>query len=159
MRRTNDVGRQIDLPVEIDLLFDNKKLDAMKYLLIIYQIKMKSNRRISFEELLYYYTLLYYESNKYKVPLINKYMRDKKNINEIIIYLENLGFINLHGKISSRIQQLKISITDFGMDSIETWELEILESYSKIIIKYIENYPFGGAKFEFQNLLDIGVFS
>ncbi|MFW3579475.1 hypothetical protein ACN9KL_13840 [Vagococcus fluvialis] len=60
MKKDEDVKRQVDLPIEIDLLFDNKKLDAMKYLLIMYQIKMKSNRRISFEELLYYYTLLYY---------------------------------------------------------------------------------------------------
>lgn len=159
MKRVEKLERQIGLPIEIDLLFDNKKLDALKYLMIIYQLKMKSNKKVSFEELLYYYTLLYYESNMYQVPLINKFMRDKKNINEIIIYLENLGFINLHGMISSRIQQLKISITDFGIDSIETWELEILDSYSEIIQKYIKNYPFGGAKYEFQNLLDNGVFS
>ncbi|MGF2144857.1 hypothetical protein ACQUEF_05795 [Vagococcus fluvialis] len=159
MKKDEDVKRQVDLPIEIDLLFDNKKLDAMKYLLIMYQIKMKSNRRISFEELLYYYTLLYYETNKHKVPLVNKYMRDKKNINEVIIFLENLGYINLYGKISSRIQQLKISLTDLGIDSIESWELEILGNYSEIITKYIQNYPFGGAKVEFQNLLDNGVFS
>ena len=46
MKKDEDVKRQVDLPIEIDLLFDNKKLDAMKYLLIMYQIKMKSNRRV-----------------------------------------------------------------------------------------------------------------
>src|SRR5699024_12379231 len=100
------------LPTEIYLIFDNKKLDVLKYLLIIYHLKEKfRKRRISLEELLYYYSIIYFKNHKINAPLIYKYLRDKKRINEIMISLENLDFIQVHGDIFTPINKLIISIT------------------------------------------------
>lgn len=61
------------LPIEIDLLFDNKKLDILKYLGILYQSKYNlRKRKINLEQLLYYYSMLYFESVNTNTPMIYK---------------------------------------------------------------------------------------
>ncbi|WP_060207234.1 hypothetical protein, partial [Sporosarcina koreensis] len=106
------------LPAEIDLLFDNKKLDVLKYLAILYHLKeIFRKRRLSLEQLLYYYSVIYFENHETNTPLIYKYLRDKKGMNEIMIYLDNLQFIQVHGDIFTPINKLKISITQKGIET------------------------------------------
>lgn len=147
------------LPIEIDLLFDNKKLDTLKYLGILYQAKIKTRKRkINIEQLLYYYTLLYYETGNISTPLIYKYLRDKKDINELLIFLENLKFIQVHGDISSRLNRLQVSITEEGINAIESWQSDSILTYFEHISNILEKYPYGSMNSEFQNLLYVGEF-
>lgn len=147
------------LPIEIDLLFDNKKLDTLKYLGILYQAKIRTRKRkFNIEQLLYYYTLLYYETNNISTPLIYKYLRDRKRINELLIYLENLKFIQVHGDVSSRLNGLQVSITEAGIQAIESWQSDSILIYFNHISNILEKYPYGSMISEFQNLLHIGEF-
>ena len=140
------------LPVEIDLLFDNKKLDILKYLGILYQSKGNKGK-LNLEQLLYYYSMLYFEVRNTNTPMIYKYLRDKKRINEIVIYLENLGFVEIYGDVSIRLNNLKISISEAGIEAIDSWQSESIEVYLNQIAIIIEKYPYGAKISEFQKLL------
>ncbi|MGM0727618.1 MAG: hypothetical protein ACQETS_15275 [Bacillota bacterium] len=142
------------LPTEIDLLFDNIKLDILKYLLIIYHLKENFNkRRLSLEELLYYYSIIYFENHEIDAPLIYKYLRDKKTINESMISLENLEFIQVHGDIFTPIDKLRISITKKGIETIKSLESENVVLYSENIFIIIKSYPYGNMGENFNQLL------
>lgn len=149
----------LNLPLEIDLLFDNKKLDILKYLGILYQIKTKTKKRkLNLEQLLYYYTILYYETSNTSKPLIYKYIRDKKRISEILIYLENLKFIQVHGDVFTRLNGLQVSITELGIQSIDAWQSDSILRYLNNISDILEKYPYGSKASEFQKLLYEGEF-
>ncbi|MBC1910479.1 hypothetical protein HCA53_11995 [Listeria innocua] len=153
------INKQSHLSPEIELLFDNKKLDVLKYLGILYQAKdMCRQRQLSLEQLLYYYSMLYFETTDINTPLIYKYLRDKKQINKIMIYLENLEFVQIHGDIFTRLNKLKISISETGINAIESLQSESVEMYLKQIIDIMEKYPYGTKNLEFQKLLYEGEF-
>ena len=149
----------LNLPLEIDLLFDNKKLDILKYLGIIYQVKTRTKKRkLNLEQLLYYYTILYYETSNTSTPLIYKYLRDKKRISEILIYLENLKFVQVHGDVFTRLNGLQVSITELGIQSIGSWQSDSISLYLNNISDILEKYPYGSKVSEFQKLLYEGEF-
>lgn len=149
----------LNLPLEIDLLFDNKKLDILKYLGILYQVKTKTKKRkLNLEQLLYYYTILYYETSNTSTPLIYKYLRDKKRISEILIYLENLKFVQVHGDVFTRLNGLQVSITELGIQSIGSWQSDSVSLYLNNILNVLEKYPYGSKVSEFQKLLYEGEF-
>ncbi|ECB9828908.1 hypothetical protein FL859_07180 [Listeria monocytogenes] len=153
------INKQSHLSPEIELLFDNKKLDVLKYLGILYQAKdMSRQRQLSLEQLLYYYSMLSFETTDINTPLIYKYLRDKKQINKIMIYLENLEFVQIHGDIFTRLNKLKISISETGINAIESLQSESVEMYLKQIIDIMEKYPYGTKNLEFQKLLYEGEF-
>ncbi|MFR4286691.1 MAG: hypothetical protein ACLUQ0_10465 [Enterococcus italicus] len=149
----------LNLPLEIDLLFDNKKLDILKYLGILYQVQTKTKKRnLNLEQLLYYYTFLYYETSNTSTPLIYKYLRDKKRISESLIYLENLKFVQVHGNIFTRMNGLQVSITELGIQSIESWQSDSISLYLNNISNVLEKYSYGSKVSEFQKLLYEGEF-
>ncbi|BDG67569.1 hypothetical protein ENLAB_11330 [Enterococcus innesii] len=153
------INKQSHLSSEIELLFDNKKLDLLKYLGILYQAKdICRQRQLSLEQLLYYYYMLYFETTDINTPLIYKYLRDKKQINEIIIYLENLEFVQIHGDLFTRLNKLKVSISETGINAIDSLQSESVEMYLKQIIAIMEKYPYGTKNLEFQKLLYEGEF-
>ncbi|MFD1453144.1 hypothetical protein [Oceanobacillus sojae] len=155
----NTDKKTFQLPTEIDLLFDNKKLNVLKYLLIIYHLKENfRKRRLSLEELLYYYSIIYFKNHEISAPLIYKYLRDKKRINEIMISLENLEFIQVHGDIHTPINKLRISITKKGIEIINSLESESVGLYSENIFIIVKNYPYGSMEEEFKQLLYEGEF-
>ena len=155
----NDHIIDFHLPIEIDLLFDNKKLDVFLYLGILYHSKVHfRKRKITLEQLLYYYTVIYSQDKDLGVPLIYKYLRDKERLNENIVYLSNLGFVILDGDITTPTIKLKISITDFGIDTIVNWESDNVQLYIKDIYKVMENYPFENKSSSFKQLLYEGDF-
>lgn len=147
------------LPIEIDLLFDSKKLDILKYLGILYQSKVNFKKnKLSLEQLLYYYSLLGFEISNTNTPMIYKYLRDKKRINEIVIYLENLTFVKVHGDISTRLNSLKISISETGIETIDSWQSKSIRMYLNQILFVMEKYPYGTKNSDFQKLLYEGEF-
>ncbi|WP_137664928.1 hypothetical protein [Enterococcus hulanensis] len=153
------LNRPSHLPVEIDLLFDNKKLDILKYLSILYQAKISlRQRKLTLEQLLYYYSVLYFKTSSGNTPLIYKYLRDKKRINEIIIYLENLGFVKVDGDITTQLNGLKVSISKDGIAAIDSWQSESINVYLNHISIIMDECSYGTKNSEFQNLLYEGEF-
>ncbi|MBF4502249.1 hypothetical protein IRY55_12845 [Savagea sp. SN6] len=147
------------LPAEIDLLFDNKKLDVLIYLVTMYHLAVNfRKRRFSLEQLLYYYSIIYFESHEINSPLIYKYLRDKKRVNEIMIYLENLHFIQIHGDIFTPINKLKISVTQRGIGAIDALESDSVEMYLNKIFIIIRDYPYETMSTRFNHLLYEGEF-
>lgn len=147
------------LPKEIDLLFDNKKLDSLKYLGILYYSKLHFRKKtLNFEQLLYYYSVIHYDNNESHTPLIYKYVRDKKNLNEIIIFLDNLNFIQTHGDIYTQTNRLKFSITDLGIEVIGSWESDEIILYLENINHVLEKYPYNTMNVRFKHLLYEGEF-
>jgi hypothetical protein len=152
-------NRASHLPIEIDLLFDNKQLDILKYLGILYHAKGNlKKRKLNLEQLLYYYSMVYFETSNTNSPMIYKYLRDEKRINEIVIYLENLGFVEVHGDISTRLNSLMISISEAGIEAMDSWQLESIDVYLKQISSIMGKYTYGTKISEFQNLLYEGEF-
>lgn len=152
--------KKIDvLPKEIDLLFDNKKLDILKYLYILYLAKTKlKKKKLNLDQLLYYYTLLSFETSYTSTPKIYKYLRDKKRINEAIIYLENLKLIQVYGEVYIKLSNLKISISKSGIELINFGTTESFEAYISHISNIMDKYPYGTKVQQFQNLLHKGEF-
>lgn len=147
------------LPQEIDLLFDNKKLDMLKYLGILYYSKTQFKKRgLTFEQLLFYYSVVYYDSSEAHNPLIYKYVRDKKNLNWVIIYLDNLNLIKTQGDVFTGINKIKVSITDDGMELIKSWETEDTRLYLQNICSVLEKYPYSVMNSKFKFLLYKGEF-
>lgn len=150
----NNHNIDFHLPIEIDLLFDNKKLDVFVYLGILYNYKLHFRKKtITLEHLLYYYTIVYSQDKDLDVPLIYKYLRDKERLNENIIYLSNLGFVLLEGDILTSTKKLKISITDLGIETIANWESENVQLYIQDIYEVMKNYPYENKSKSFKQLL------
>ena len=83
-------------PFEIELLFDNKKLELFQYLVIMYScLKDNRKRKLSIEQLLYFYTIIFSETDETKTPLIFKYNKDKSKINEVLIALSSIKFMSM----------------------------------------------------------------
>lgn len=156
MNNSNGVSH---LPFEIDLLFDNKKLDVFQYLVILYHAKVHfRKRKLSLEQLLYYYTVICSQDNTHNVPLINKYLRDKSKLNNNIIYLSNLGFAKVEGDINTATTKLKISITDFGIKTIAQWKSDNVQAYILNTYNIMNNYPYENKSLRFKHLLYEGEF-
>lgn len=149
---------EFSLPLEIDLLFDNKKLDALKYLAILYNIKKYSKKKtVNLEHTLYYYLVLEFENDTSKVPLINRYLRDYKNIKQTMIYLYNLDFCKVIGDITAPTQKIKWSLTEKGIQMIEAWDSDLLKLYIQDTKLVMDRYPYETKSIYFKNLLYEGV--
>ncbi|MGY0353561.1 hypothetical protein ACWY2R_03555 [Enterococcus avium] len=141
-------------PFEIELLFDNKKLEVFQYLIILYAcLKDNRKRKLSIEQLLYFYTIIFSETDETKPPLIFKYNKDKSRINEVLIALSSLQYIEVDGKVISPIKTLKFSITKHGIDFLEGIQSPVLEEYIDVIRSIIHRRPYEKNSVYFKNLL------
>lgn len=151
-------NHEFSLPLEIDLLFDNKKLDALKYLAILYNIKKYSKKKtVNLEQTLYYYLVLEFENDTSKMPLINRYLRDYKNIKQTMIYLYNLDFCKVIGDITVPTQKIKLSLTEKGIQIIESWDSDLLKLYIQDTKTVMDRHPYETKTIYFENLLYKGV--
>lgn len=147
------------LPLEIDLLFDNKTLNIFQYLCILHYSRIHFNiKKISFEQILFYHTLIYFNENNINFPLINIYLRNKKNLNSMIIYLSNLGFIRTEGNITTPMNKLTVSITESGCNTVVFWESTDLKTHCDNIQSVVCRHPFDKKSPSFNRLLYKGAF-
>ncbi len=147
-------------PFEIELLFDNKKLELFQYLVIMYScLKDNRKRKLSIEQLLYFYTIIFSETDETKTPLIFKYNKDKSKINEVLIALSSIKFIDVNGKVNSPISNLKISITKQGIEFLEEMNSLVLDEYISLIRNIIQKRPYEKNSIYFKNLLYEGNYS
>ncbi|EHR4852472.1 hypothetical protein KUB85_002857, partial [Enterococcus faecalis] len=128
------MNESFNASLELELLFKNRKLEALKYLLVLYI----RNKKIGINELLYYYSIINIGlDDSFDTPRINVYLKDKKAINQIVLFLDNLNFIIIDGNLTQKLENFKVKITDDGKDFIEkfevTWMKEYLQSFEDII--------------------------
>ena len=135
------------IPASIQLLFNNQKLEIMKVLCLMNALSIQSNKQRKVEEILFYYSLVNFDlaylfNNKLDTknefaPSPNQYFRFQTKINEILLIMSHLQFIEIKGKLSNRLDELKVKLSLPGKKFFEDNSSEYLNSLLK---KYIEIY-------------------
>ncbi|PRP55204.1 hypothetical protein ACRV5I_11245 [Bacillus halotolerans] len=133
------------VPPSIKLLFNNSQLEMIRTLCLIYSFYQQSKRKfIKIEEVVFYYCLVNFdmirliESEDDQVSIrTNLNYRYQQNVNQIILELGNLKFIELNGNLNFKSSQLKVRLTHQGHDFIQKLEInyfsELIKEYSRVI--------------------------
>lgn len=119
------VNRNSIVPLSIELLFNNEKLDLMKFLYLLHAFSLKSNRRIKVSEVLFYYSLVNFnlrifiednQENKRSIeqPSINQYFRFQSKIQKILLDISHLQFAEFKGELSKKLDEITLKITPEG---------------------------------------------
>lgn len=115
----SDRNEYLSVPISIELLFENEKLELMKVLCLIYSNSLKSRRYVTISEIVFYFALVNYnlikvfeEKNTTTSP--NLFFRFQSRISHIIIYMKNLDFIDLKADLSTKTDDIKIRISNNG---------------------------------------------
>ncbi|WP_270365415.1 hypothetical protein [Bacillus paranthracis] len=144
------------VPASIQLLFHNEKLDIMKVLCLMNALSAESNKQRKVDELLFYYSLVnfnliyMFEGFKDKDVEItlssNKYFRFQTKINELLLIMSHLNFIEIKGDISKKVDELKVKLLPPGKTFFE----ETKSEYFKVLYeKYL--YAFNSIKYSSEN--------
>ncbi|MGD6777699.1 hypothetical protein [Sutcliffiella horikoshii] len=133
------------VPHSIQLLFKNEKLDIMKMLCLMNALSVESNKQRKVEELLFYYSLVnfnlvyLYNGSKEKeielTPSSNQYFRFQTKINEILLTMSHLRFIEIKGEMSNKLDELKVKLLLPGKAFFEE---HCTEFFKSLFDQYIE---------------------
>jgi len=114
------------VPLSVELLFNNEKLDLVKTLSLLFVFSEESGRYRTVSETLFYYSLVnfelikLFESNNEERGELNSshnlYFRFQNKFNEILLNLFHLKFINIQGDISKKLEDTKISLNQNGVE-------------------------------------------
>lgn len=125
------------LPIGLKYLFENKYIECMQIMIILF-LNRKKRKGLVFEEILYYFTLListtedndlnYYVDNKY---IQNNYLSYEEKIRDDLIILCNHNFIDIKIEILKKKNEMYIKLTDQGKTTIDTLENEYYEQLIK----------------------------
>ncbi|KJR67553.1 hypothetical protein OTK50_13420 [Bacillus sp. NEAU-CP5] len=140
------------VPPSIRLLFDNSQLEMIKTLCLLYSFYQKSKRKfVKVSDIVFYYSLV----NFGMIKLIeidgereeasrNLYYRYEQGINQIILEMVHLDFIEVKGNLTSKASQIGMRLTQKGNEFLNNLELnsfpDLINEYSNII-SLIENNP------------------
>lgn len=141
------------VPPSIELLFNNEKLDTIKFLCLLYAFSLITKRHVKIAELLFYYGIVNFNlyklfdeniqnSNSVSDPSINLYFRFQSKLPKIIINLTNLNLIDFKGDFSKKKEELTLKISSEGQVLIKEIDseffLELIDKYNYVInsIKY-----------------------
>lgn len=133
------------VPLSIQLLFNNEKLELMKVLCLMNAFSNQSNKQRKVEELLFYYGLVNFnliyliDSKNDKehdfTPSPNQYFRFQIKIKNILLVMSHLQFIGINGEISKKIEESKVKLLPLGKKFFENNKTEYLDD---LYNKYIE---------------------
>lgn len=136
------------VPPSIELLFNNERLDLIKFLCLLHTFSLKSNRQIRVSELLFYYGLVNFNlrmlfeenanaSTTLVEPSITLYFRFQTKIQKIILELSYLQFAVLKGDLSKKLDELTLKISPKGTAILEELDSpffkELTTNYSEVI--------------------------
>ncbi|OUQ85223.1 hypothetical protein B5G50_27940 [Brevibacillus brevis] len=116
-------NKKVTVPPSIELLFDNERLDLMKTLCLLYACSLKSKtkfRKVS--EIVFYYSLvnfdmiILFDTGKEKKISPNLYFRFQLKINQILLKLSHLKFIDIKGKLSDKTEDIAARLTPTGSE-------------------------------------------
>lgn len=149
----SDRDEYLSVPISIELLFENKKLELMKVLCLIYSVSLKSKRYVSISEIVFYFALvnfnlinIFEDINKTTSP--NLFFRFQSRISNIIIHMNNLDFIDLKANLFTKTDDIKIRISNTGkefyIENNSVFFEELQEKYISTFEKV--NYTFSNLK-------------
>lgn len=145
MKRETNYNSSV--PVSIQLLFNNQKLEIMKVLCLMYALSTQNNKQRKVEEILFYYSLINFDlaylfndgldKKSEFAPSPNQYFRFQTKINEILLIMSHLKFIEIKGKLSNKLDELKVKLLLPGKKFFEDNNSRYLNSLQE---KYIKMY-------------------
>ncbi|MDU1847382.1 MAG: hypothetical protein E6778_17765 [Niallia nealsonii] len=135
------------VPASIQLLFNNQKLDIMKVLCLMNALSTQNKKQRKVEEILFYYSLVNFDlayifngvkdDNREFAPSINQYFRFQTKINEILLIMSHLQFIEVKGKPYNKLDELKVKLLSSGEIFYQDNKSEYLNS---LFDKYVDMY-------------------
>ncbi|MCY7764255.1 hypothetical protein [Bacillus inaquosorum] len=140
------------VPPSIRLLFDNSQLEMIKTLCLLYSFYQKSKRKfVKVPDIVFYYSLVNFgmikliKTNGEKEETSrNLYYRYEQGINQLILEMVHLDFIEVKGNITLKSSQIGVRLTQKGNEFLDDLELnsftDLINEYSSII-SLIENNP------------------
>ncbi|TPG70267.1 hypothetical protein EEL31_18395 [Brevibacillus laterosporus] len=116
-------NKNVSVPPSIGLLFDNEKLDMMKTMSFLYACSLQSKKKYrKVSEIVFYYSLvnfdlinLFQPGNEKKVSK-NLYFRFQFKINQILLKLSHLNFIDIKGNLSDKPADIAARLTSTGFE-------------------------------------------
>jgi hypothetical protein len=147
---------KIELPYSVEILFENKYLDSMAVLCMLYAFN-SIRKGMKTEEIVFYYSIVISEvynfddvkidefNPKYRYNIHNLYLSFEKNLSDLIIILSNQNYIEVIGDISSKFKDLRIKLTDEGASILEnvqnTYFEKLIEKFANVKsqVKFTKN--------------------
>ncbi|NFP92117.1 hypothetical protein [Clostridium sporogenes] len=138
-------------PQNIKLLFENEQLNIIKVLSLLQVLRNRSKKKFyTVEDVIFYYSLvnfdlikLLYEDVNNLMKNRNRYLRFNKSINQIILELSNLKYIDIKGNLFSKKEHLGIRLNEEGEAFINTFDSEyfihLAEIYINVLIDISNN--------------------
>lgn len=129
------------LPIDLKYLFENKYIECIQMLIILFLLKQR-RKGIDFEELLYYFTLLsvttidsqnsFYIDDTY---IQNNYLTYEKTIRDNMIILSNQNFVKINVEPTEKKNIMYSKITEEGKSLVSSMD----NSYFKREIEKFKN--------------------
>lgn len=133
---------KIKLPIDLKYLFENKYIECIQLLIILYSLKRR-RKGIEIEELLYYYTLLSITivkpDNEFfidKTYIQNNYLTFEKVVRDNVLILSNQDYIKINVESTKKKNRMYISIAENGKLVVEKLEKSYFHK-EKEKIKYV----------------------
>ncbi|ELC8442285.1 hypothetical protein QYB59_001307 [Clostridium perfringens] len=138
-------------PNSIKLLFENKQLNIIKVLILLKVLRNKSKKKFyTVEDIVFYYGLVNFDlikllnqdTNNLRKNK-NRYLRFNKSINQILLELSNLNYIDIKGDVFYKKEKIGIKLNEKGVNFVETFNNEyfvsLVELYQEAITNISEN--------------------
>lgn len=131
--------RNSKLPIDLKFLFENKYIECMQILIILF-LNNKRRKGIVFEEILYYFTLIsaitkdQYNSNSYYIDekyIQNNYLSSEEKIRNNLIILSNQMLIDINVEKLNKKNEMYIKLSEEGKMTVETLENTYYEEQFK----------------------------
>lgn len=131
------------VPASVQLLFNNEKLELMKVLCLINALSKKSKKQRKLEEIVFYYSLVNFDLNylfgldyinkKMLPPSPNLYFRFQTKINNILLIMSQLEYIEINGSITNKVEEIKIKLLPLGM---KFWDENKTDYFNELFDNY-----------------------
>lgn len=134
---------KLTIPPSIELLFDNEQLENAKTLCLLYAFYLQSKKKFNkLSDIVFYYSLINFgliqlfnpEKKEQDKVSPNLYLRYQKKVNNILLVLSNLNYIEIKGDISYKTLDLGIRLTKHGANFMAEMKLEY---FIKLTNEYI----------------------
>ncbi|WP_026883201.1 hypothetical protein [Clostridium akagii] len=141
----------VDVPSSIRLVFENKKLLTIDFLVAAYVLTLRK-KKINIYERLFYYILSLIDINEENESKVDKnefqyhYFKIDKSLKDILIYLSNSELIELESNSGKNFSDVSLILTDRGKTVINelkgAYFIDLKEKIkvSSSIIKYKNKY-------------------
>ncbi|MFC5714428.1 hypothetical protein ACFPU1_16915 [Thalassorhabdus alkalitolerans] len=131
------------VPPSIELIFDNNQLELMNTLCLFYVFFQKKPKKFyKIPDIIFYYSIVNFNllnviEAEEDVGFVsrNLYFRYQQNINQLLLELYNLQFVDIKGKVSFKTDQLGARLTTKGNEFVNSLEIEY---FVELINKYLE---------------------